>query len=412
MECGSYAQMELAVDEATRAIRMHPAFGETVLSKLPENEFRDFVEDEISFIRMRFLQGEYERYQTAARHGRVLPLTEKARAVMLTGVQAWDGILERYRVKDYEGVVQRALSLLSESTINARRSFQYRAVLVDEVQDLSQLEMRILARIPDKTGKLVAELPDGFFLVGDGTQTIYKRGFSLKQCGIGVANRSFVLKKNYRNTREILEAAYGLIERYEYADVDEENIQRPTAPDLSSRHGAKPLVVKCLNHNDECTFVVRCIEELLEEQRLLDETAETEVPTEIPICVIGFTKADRERISDALRRARIPAAELKADVAWESHAVKISTLESAKGHEFHAVFIVGLCQGNMPSFRAQEEDWKREAARLYVAMTRARDRLYLTYDIGGRYGPSVFLSAIQHNCLECQCKHGQLTFDK
>ena len=91
------------------------------------------------------------------------------------------------------------------------------------------------------------ELPNGLFLVGNGAQTIYKRGFSLKQCGIALANRSFVLKKNYRNTREILLAAYGLIEKYEFNDVDEENIQKPTAPDFSSRHGEKPLVVKCLS---------------------------------------------------------------------------------------------------------------------------------------------------------------------
>ena len=105
---------------------------------------------------------------------------------------------------------------------------------------------------------------------------IYKRGFSLKQCGIGLGNRSFVLKKNDRNTREILQAAYGLIEAYEFADVDEENIQKPTAPDLSSRHGEKPLVVKCLSYNDECDFVIGRIKEIIEEQRLRDETAEME----------------------------------------------------------------------------------------------------------------------------------------
>ena len=92
--------------------------------------------------------------------------------------------------------------------------------------------------------------------------------------------------------------------------------------------------------------------------------------------------------------------------------MKISTLESAKGHEFHSVFIVGLCQGNMPSYRVEESDWKREAARFYVAMTRARDRLYLTYNIGGRDGASVFLSAIQHNIQECLFKNGKLTFEQ
>jgi len=405
-------QIEDAKPAAFRAVRDHPSFRETVLSKLPENKFEDFITDEVAFVRMRFLPGEYERYRTVPRPGRDLPLPEKARLVILAGVEAWDRLLERYYVKDHEGIVQTALSLLTASSIIARRSFHYRSVLVDEVQDLSQLELRLLSRIPDQDGKPVAELSNGLFLVGDGAQTIYKRGFSLKQCGIGLGNRSYVLKKNYRNTREILEAAYGLIEKYEFADVDEENIQKPTAPDLSSRHGERPLIVKCSSYDDECDFVVGRIREILEEQRLRDETAEVEVATEIPICVIGFTKADRGGMERALQLAGIPSSELREDVAWEGNAVKISTLESAKGHEFHAVFIVGLRQGNMPSNRVDESDWKREAARLYVAMTRARDRLYLTYDIWGNNNPSVFLSAIQSNCQECQFKHGRLAFER
>ncbi|MFN9945069.1 MAG: ATP-dependent helicase, partial [bacterium] len=98
------------------------------------------------------------------------------------------------------------------------------------MQDLSQLEMRILGMIPDSNGKRVADQENGMFLVGDGAQSIYSRGFTLKDCNISVANRSFVLQKNYRNTREILEAAYGLISSYEFADVDEDNIATPTPP--------------------------------------------------------------------------------------------------------------------------------------------------------------------------------------
>ena len=94
--------------------------------------------------------------------------------------------------------------------------------------------------------------------------------------------------------------------------------------------------------------------------------------------------------------------------AGKNNSVKISTLESAKGHEFHAVFLIGLKQGAMPHYRVPEKEWKREAARLYVGMTRARDRLYLSYDTGGQYGPSAFLSAIQDDCQECEFKSGRL----
>jgi superfamily I DNA/RNA helicase len=341
------------------------------------------------------------------RHGRGVPLPEKARLVALAAVEAWDKALEKYRAKDYEGVVQSALLLLGASASGTRNTFCYRCVLVDEVQDLSQLEMRVLSLIPDSQGKRIVDLPDGFFLVGDGAQTIYKKGFSLKHCGVAIANRSFALKKNYRNTREVLEAAYGLIKEYEFADVDEENVQRPIPPDLSSRHGERPFIVKCLNFQNESEFVVQRVRELIEEQRLRDEATGLEQGTEIPICVIGFTRADRERMDSSLKAARIPTTELREDVAWDSNAVKMSTLESAKGYEFYAVFIVGVKDGTMPNFLVEKDDWKREASRLYVAMTRARDQLYLSYDVGGRYGPSPFLSAIQGNCQEYEFRNGK-----
>lgn len=390
-------------------IRRHSAFQSTVLAKLDERQLKDFVEDEIAFVRMRFLPNEYEKYLNAKRHGRGLPLPEKARAVILAGVQAYEECLASSHQKDHDAIVQTALALLEGSASAARQTFRHRCVLVDEVQDLSQLELRILSRIPDGEGTPVVNLPDGLFLVGDGAQTIYKKGFALKSCGITVANRSFVLQKNYRNTTEILEAAYGLIQEYEFADVDEENIQVPTRPHLSSRHGERPFIVKCANHRAENEFVTKTIADLIEEQRSRDEADELDAATEIPICVIGFTPADRNRVDGALKQAGIRTTQLKEDVTWDNNAVKISNLEQAKGHEFHAVFVVGVCQGTVPGYWVEESEWKREAARLYVGMTRARDRLFLSYDIGGRNGPSVFLSAIQANCQECEFKNGSLT---
>ena len=65
-------------------------------------------------------------------------------------------------------------------------------------------------------------------------KTIYRRGFSLRTAGIEVATRSYVMKKNYRNTQEVLRASFGLIEHYEVADVHEDNIAgRPNRTFLS-----------------------------------------------------------------------------------------------------------------------------------------------------------------------------------
>lgn len=406
-------QREGLLNAAIFEIRSHPDYCNSVLSKLDQNDrLRDFIDDEIQFIRTRFLPSEYQSYLEVKRHGRKIPLPEKMRKILLAAAECWDGELVKTRTGDFERISQRTLKAVVEEggTFDEMPWDDgqcWRSVLVDEVQDLSQIEMRILSNLRTPKGERVVDVQDGMFLVGDGAQKIYQRGFSFKACGIPIANRSFVLQKNYRNSREILEAAFGLIKSYEFADVDEENVQLPTQPHLSSRHGDKPWIVKCATPEDECDFIVSRIQEMLEERDFDDEAEEYETQSDLPIGIIGFNPVDRERIKSALMAKKVSVSELRDDVTWNTNAVKVSTLESAKGHEFHAVFIMGVRQGTMPHYRVPEADWQNEAARLYVGMTRARDYLYLSYDIS-RDNPSRFLSSIVENCTEMSFRKGEL----
>jgi DNA helicase-2/ATP-dependent DNA helicase PcrA len=63
--------------------------------------------------------------------------------------------------------------------------------------------------------------------------------------------------------------------------------------------------------------------------------------------------------------------------------IRLSTIHQAKGLEFDVVFVIMLCDGLFPSARAIEgEDGPEEERRLfYVAITRAKSELYLTYPI-------------------------------
>lgn len=64
----------------------------------------------------------------------------------------------------------------------------------------------------------------------------------------------------------------------------------------------------------------------------------------------------------------------------DGSSLTISTVHSAKGLEFKVVFLVGLEEGIFPSAQRSEEDETEEERRLmYVAVTRARERLYMTY---------------------------------
>ena len=94
----------------------------------------------------------------------------------------------------------------------------------------------------------------------------------------------------------------------------------------------------------------------------------------------------------------------------DKEAVNLSSVHQAKGLEFHTVFIIWLTDGMFPSARSLDtRDALEEERRLfYVAITRARDELYLTFPhmrLSGGYGdvfqrPSRFLKEIPNTLVE------------
>jgi DNA helicase-2/ATP-dependent DNA helicase PcrA len=91
--------------------------------------------------------------------------------------------------------------------------------------------------------------------------------------------------------------------------------------------------------------------------------------------------------------------------------IRLSTIHQAKGLEFDAVFVIMLCDGLFPSARSMENSEGEEEERrlFYVAITRARNELYLSYPLirasfsnsGGdpMQQPSRFLSEIPGDML-------------
>jgi DNA helicase-2/ATP-dependent DNA helicase PcrA len=94
----------------------------------------------------------------------------------------------------------------------------------------------------------------------------------------------------------------------------------------------------------------------------------------------------------------------------DKEAVNLSTVHQAKGLEFHTVFVIWLTDGMFPSSRSMDErkDLEEERRLFYVAVTRAKDELYLTYPhmrLTGGYGdvfqrPSRFLKEIPNKLVE------------
>ena len=76
-----------------------------------------------------------------------------------------------------------------------------------------------------------------------------------------------------------------------------------------------------------------------------------------------------------------------------AEAIKLTTVHQAKGLEFDIVFVVGLADGQFPGRRSIEAGDVEEERRLfYVAVTRARNELYLCYPkVATRAGPGCML---------------------
>lgn len=84
------------------------------------------------------------------------------------------------------------------------------------------------------------------------------------------------------------------------------------------------------------------------------------------------------------------------------NAVKLMTIHNSKGLEFPVVFVVGMVKDVFPSFRCQtEEDLEEERRICYVALTRAKKELYLSfyterimYNKPKKAYPNLFLNEI------------------
>jgi DNA helicase-2/ATP-dependent DNA helicase PcrA len=95
----------------------------------------------------------------------------------------------------------------------------------------------------------------------------------------------------------------------------------------------------------------------------------------------------------------------------DDERLRLSTIHQAKGLEFDVVFVIMLCDGMFPSERSLEtsEGEEEERRLLYVAITRARNELYLSYPlVRAGYGgsgdmmqrPSRFLDEIPKELIE------------
>lgn len=366
--------------EVSRQLR-HEAFA--ALLPTHQNALRsispEYIWTEIDFLMGRFLHDDIDAYLTTDRGGRGKALTPEQRRAILS-MYTWyhQALLKRGFVEPSEFVrMAYRLRLNGEQTES-----DYAAVIVDEVQDISEVALRLLH-------SLVGNREDAFLLVGDTTQRIFTRGYSLRELGIDIAGRGLVLRKNYRNTKQILEAAFPLVENEWKEDIAQAEVAVPdTRPEFSVREGCRPIVVRCSDEGAEGRFLAAEIAALLKYKHYSPRD----------ICVVARNRHYRALAVASLKAAGIPVYLFRdpeaGEVSANEDAVRVSSLHGAKGHEFGTVFVIGAVQGVLPfGTDLDPQTMSSEAAVLYVGMTRARDLLYLSYAALDRHGRNLTRSS-------------------
>ncbi|HWJ75031.1 MAG TPA: 3'-5' exonuclease [Kaistia sp.] len=320
-----------------------------------------FLQSEWSNVIDAWQIGDAQSYADVPRMGRKNRLGQKQREALW---QIFSRVLEALR--------QRAL--LTPASIFAavtafygpRSEKPFTHIVVDEAQDLGVPELRFLSAITPSGA-------DGLFFAGDVGQRIFQQPFSWKGLGIDVRGRSFTLKVNYRTSHQIRAAADRLLPKT-IRDVDGlEDDRRGT---VSVFEGLQPVVVIASSEESERDAAVAFIE---------SARADGIAPRQMAIFVRAADLLDRARaIAEA---AGLPFRTVAAQKPSDDDVALIGEMHLAKGLEFRAVAIVACDESVLPlASRVADvadefeldEVIATERQLLYVAATRARDRLFIS----------------------------------
>ncbi len=239
-------------------------------------------------------------------------------------------------------------------------------VVVDECQDLSPSQVRFLA-------SLGGHRADSLFFAGDLGQRIFQQPFSWKSLGVDIRGRSRTLRVNYRTSHQIRTQADHLLDPV-LTDVDGNSEDRSDT--VSVFNGPPPRIEVLPDELAEAAAVGKWLAACAKDGIL---------PQEIGVFVRSDAQIDRARA--AVAAAGLAGMVLDQRVETATGHVAVSTMHLAKGLEFRAVAVMACDDEVIPlQERIQtvgddadlQEVYDTERQLLYVACTRARDRLLVS----------------------------------
>jgi hypothetical protein len=231
-------------------------------------------------------------------------------------------------------------------------------VVVDEAQDLSVAQVRFLAEIAQRR-------EDALFLAGDVGQRIFHLPFSWARLGLDIRGRSHALKVNYRTSHQIRTAADRLLPS---AITDMDGIEEGRRGTVSVFDGPAPQLFLAQDEDKESEMAASFLRQCLSDGISASE--------------LGVLVRSESQLGRA--RAVVRAAGLD---PRDTAGATISIMHGAKGLEFRAVAVMACDEDVLPDpgrlaaigdAADLEAAYETERHLLYVACTRARDRLFVS----------------------------------
>ncbi len=312
-----------------------------------------FLQEEISWIKGKCITS-LQEYQGISRAGRGTSerISQRQRVEIWQLYEAYTYALTLRKSIDFDDYAQVTHDLISRDAYFVP---PYTHIVIDEAQDLTKAQLLTIK-------KLISPETESITIIADSAQRIYKSGFTWAEAGFTFKGKTCVLKRNYRSTINISRAALSLL------DNDPQKAEF-TAIESARRGEHVPTFYKGRSFEEQWDFLNARLPHLLAQ--------------EYSVVLLLKNRMLLKEFAQLLRLHKyMPQILSKASRLPDSRkGLFLCTMQTVKGLEFDIVFILNCNDTPIPYIAQQgeqdQEYLSTERRKLFTAMTRAREQLYI-----------------------------------